>query len=64
MCADVNSLTTYLSDVQVLEPNEFSDSISYLDHLNLSLNEWSLYYENDYDVALGYSSVISVIDFE
>jgi len=39
ICADVTSLATYLAEVQVLELSDFSASIDYFDHLNVSLGE-------------------------
>ena len=49
LCADVNSISTYLAAIQSLEPTEFVFAISFIDHIDSSLSEWSLYYENDID---------------
>jgi len=61
-CADVVSVETYLSEVQSHEPNDFVFAVSFIEHLDLSLNEWSLYYDNDLDEPFGYSSIITIFD--
>lgn len=62
ICADVTSIDSYLTYTQSLEPNEFVFSITFLDHIGLSMNEWSLYYELDLDEELGFSRVIYNFD--
>lgn len=61
LSADYLGLYTELSTIKVYEPTDFHSSISYIDHIKIAINSWSLYYVAE-DLEVGYQTVLPSYD--